>query len=80
MPTIVVYITLHWKSSWEPFLCTSHSNLLFRLQDKLLQLVNKTIIPVVSTVLSKSVISEDHASYLGVYEGAMGYHCIVTPI
>jgi indolepyruvate decarboxylase len=45
----------------------------FGLQDKLLQLIDKTNIPVVSTVLSKSTISEDHPSYLGVYEGAMGF-------
>ena len=32
----------------------------FGLQNKLLQLIAKTNIPVVATVLSKSVISEDH--------------------
>ncbi len=45
----------------------------FGLQDKLLQLTYKTNIPLVATVLSKSVISEDHPSYIGVYEGAMGH-------
>ncbi|HZD34793.1 MAG TPA: thiamine pyrophosphate-binding protein [Nitrososphaeraceae archaeon] len=44
----------------------------FSLQDRLLQLIDKTNIPVVSTVLSKSTLSEDHPCYLGVYEGAMG--------
>ena len=44
----------------------------FRLQDELLQLIEKTGIPVVATILSKSVISEYHPSYLGLYEGAMG--------
>src|ERR671931_1916567 len=48
----------------------------FGLQDKLLQLTYKTNIPVVATVLSKSVISEDHPSYLGVYEGAMGHQSV----
>jgi TPP-dependent 2-oxoacid decarboxylase len=48
----------------------------FGLQDKLLQLVDKTNIPVVSTVLSKSTISEDHPCYLGVYEGAMGFQSV----
>src|SRR6266487_3562581 len=44
----------------------------FGLQEKLLQLIDKTKIPFVSTVLSKSMINEDHPSFLGVYEGAMG--------
>jgi TPP-dependent 2-oxoacid decarboxylase len=48
----------------------------FGLQDKLLQLTDKTNIPVVATVLSKSVISEVHPLYLGVYEGAMGHESI----
>jgi len=46
------------------------------LQNKLLQLTDKTNIPVVATVLSKSVISEDHSSYIGVYEGAMGHRSV----
>ena len=45
----------------------------FGLQDKLLQLAIRANIPVVATVLSKSVISEVHPLYLGVYEGAMGH-------
>ncbi len=48
----------------------------FGLQDKLLQLTAKTNIPVVATVLSKSVISEHHLLYLGVYEGAMGHESV----
>jgi len=48
----------------------------FGLQEKLLQLIDKTKIPFVSTVLSKSVINEDHPSFLGVYEGAMGYESV----
>jgi indolepyruvate decarboxylase len=36
----------------------------------------KTDIPVVATILSKSIISEDHPSYLGLYEGAMGYEWV----
>ena len=36
----------------------------------------KTGIPVVATILSKSIISEDHPSYLGLYEGAMGYEWV----
>src|SRR6266446_5924968 len=44
----------------------------FGLQDQLLKLVNQTNIPVAATVLGKSVIGEQHPSYLGIYEGAMG--------
>jgi TPP-dependent 2-oxoacid decarboxylase len=48
----------------------------FGLQDKLLQLAIRANIPVVATVLSKSVISEVHPLYLGVYEGAMGHESV----
>ena len=44
----------------------------FGLQDEVLQLIEKTGIPVVATILSKSVISENYPYYLGLYEGAMG--------
>jgi indolepyruvate decarboxylase len=44
----------------------------FGLQRQLLQLAGRTNIPVASTLLGKSVIGEQHAFYLGVYEGAMG--------
>ncbi|HEV8715010.1 MAG TPA: thiamine pyrophosphate-dependent enzyme [Candidatus Binatia bacterium] len=45
----------------------------FGLQDALLQLIEKTDIPVAAMLLSKSVIGERHPRYLGVYEGAFGY-------
>ncbi|MCI0481016.1 MAG: thiamine pyrophosphate-dependent enzyme [Candidatus Dadabacteria bacterium] len=44
----------------------------FGLQDKLLELLDKTNIPFVTTILGKSVISETHPLCIGVYEGAMG--------
>jgi len=44
----------------------------FGLQNRLVELVERTRIPVAATILGKSVISEDHPLYLGVYEGAMG--------
>ncbi|HET7147524.1 MAG TPA: thiamine pyrophosphate-dependent enzyme [Candidatus Nitrosopolaris sp.] len=44
----------------------------FGLQDEMLQLIEKTGIPVVATILSKSVIRENYPYYLGLYEGAMG--------
>ena len=43
----------------------------FGFQPLLLRLLENTGIPVASTLLSKSVIREDHPQYLGVYEGAM---------
>jgi len=44
----------------------------FGLQELLLGLLEESKIPVASTILSKSVIVENHPQYLGVYEGAMG--------
>jgi indolepyruvate decarboxylase len=44
----------------------------FGLQDQVLELVEKSRIPVVATVLGKSVIGEQHPFYMGIYEGAMG--------
>jgi TPP-dependent 2-oxoacid decarboxylase len=64
------------NSSKQPVIIAGVEIHRFGLQDKLLQLTYKTNIPVVATVLSKSVISEDHPSYLGVYEGAMGYQSV----
>jgi indolepyruvate decarboxylase len=44
----------------------------FGLQDLLLQFVEKTNIAIAETILGKSVISEFHPNYIGLYEGAMG--------
>ncbi len=44
----------------------------FGLQELLLALLEKTNIPFASTILGKSVMSEQHPLCLGVYEGAMG--------
>lgn len=44
----------------------------FGLQKELVKLAEKTQIPVAATILGKSVISEKHPLYLGIYEGAMG--------
>jgi indolepyruvate decarboxylase len=45
----------------------------FGLQAALVELVEKTNIPVAASLLSKSVIAERHPCYLGIYEGAMGF-------
>lgn len=44
----------------------------FGLQPLLVRLTDKTRIPVAATILGKSVISEKHPNYIGIYEGAMG--------
>ncbi len=44
----------------------------FGLQDDLLRFIESTHIPVASTLLSKSVISENHQLYLGVYCADIG--------
>ncbi|HEV2394572.1 MAG TPA: thiamine pyrophosphate-dependent enzyme [Verrucomicrobiae bacterium] len=44
----------------------------FGLQDEVLDLVERTRIPIAATVLGKSVIGEQHPLYMGIYEGAMG--------
>jgi indolepyruvate decarboxylase len=45
----------------------------FGLQESLVELVDRTGFPVAATLLGKSVISERHGRYLGVYEGAIGH-------
>ena len=44
----------------------------FALQDQVLQFAERNNIPICATLLGKSVVSERHPLYLGVYEGAMG--------
>ena len=44
----------------------------FGLQNQVLQFAERNNIPICATLLGKSVISERHPLYLGVYEGAMG--------
>ncbi len=44
----------------------------FGMHEQLLSLAERHKIPICSTLLSKSVVSERHPLYLGVYEGAMG--------
>ncbi len=44
----------------------------FGLQDKLLAFAEGAGIPIVSTILGKSVVSERHPLFAGLYEGGMG--------
>ncbi len=44
----------------------------FGLQEDLLRLAESTGMPIATTILGKSVISEAHPLFAGVYEGAMG--------
>ena len=44
----------------------------FGLQQEVLKLAEKHNIPMCATLLGKSVVSEKHPLYLGIYEGAMG--------
>ncbi len=44
----------------------------FDLQDELLSLAEEARLPIATTILGKSVVSEAHPLFAGVYEGAMG--------
>jgi indolepyruvate decarboxylase len=44
----------------------------FGLQDDLIDLAESANLPIATTILGKSVISEGHPLFVGVYEGAMG--------
>jgi len=44
----------------------------FGLADELLQLAEGSQIPITTTMLGKSIISETHPLFVGLYEGAMG--------
>jgi len=44
----------------------------FGLQNQVIQFAEKNQIPIGATLLGKSVVSERHPLYVGVYEGAMG--------
>ena len=44
----------------------------FGLQDELLALAEEARLPIATTILGKSVVSEAHPLFVGVYEGGMG--------
>lgn len=48
----------------------------FGLRQEVLDLAEKNNIPMTATLLGKSVVSEKHPLYLGIYEGAMGNEAV----
>lgn len=52
----------------------------FGLQGLLVQLVERTGYPIAATLLGKSVISERHPQYVGLYEGAMGHERVTRVV
>ncbi|TVQ04241.1 MAG: alpha-keto acid decarboxylase family protein [Planctomycetaceae bacterium] len=44
----------------------------FGLQDDLITLAEQAAIPIAATILGKSVVSERHPQYIGLYQGEMG--------
>jgi len=59
-------------AAWRPMILADVEIHRFGLQDELLALAEQTGMPIATTILGKSVISEGHPLFAGVYEGAMG--------
>ena len=60
------------NSSKKPVIIAGIEMHRFGLRKEVLKLAEKTKIPICATLLGKSVVSEKHPLYLGLYEGAMG--------
>lgn len=60
------------KESSSPIIWAGHELQRFHLTDPLLQFAETYRIPIVSTLLGKTVISEFHPLFVGIYQGAMG--------
>jgi indolepyruvate decarboxylase len=60
------------SSSQKPVIIAGVEIHRFGLQDELLALAEGSRIPITTTMLGKSVISEVHPLFVGLYEGAMG--------
>lgn len=52
----------------------------FGLQDALLGLAEEAGLPIATTILGKSVISEAHPLFVGLYEGAMGHEAVTRRV
>jgi TPP-dependent 2-oxoacid decarboxylase len=64
------------ESSKKPIILAGVELHRYGLQDKLISIMERSNIPVASTLSSKSVISELHPLYPGLYEGAMGHNSV----
>ncbi len=60
------------RAAERPIILTDVEVHRFGLQDSLLALAEEANLPIATTILGKSVISEAHKLFVGVYEGAMG--------
>ena len=60
------------KSAKQPVILAGVEIHRFGLREQVLQFAESNNIPMCATLLGKSVVSEKHPLYLGVYEGAMG--------
>ena len=60
------------RAAQRPIILTDVEVHRFGLQDSLLALAEEANLPIATTILGKSVISEGHKLFVGVYEGAMG--------
>lgn len=64
------------QSSKQPVVIAGVEIHRFGLQQQVLQFIEQNRIPLCATLLGKSVVSEKHPLYLGVYEGAMGQRSV----
>ena len=62
----------HLNAARQPVIIAGIELHRFALRDQVLQFAERNNIPICATLLGKSVVSERHPLYLGVYEGAMG--------
>lgn len=62
----------HLSAATKPVIIAGIEVHRFGLRDQILKLAEQNNIPICATLLGKSVVSERHPLYLGVYEGAMG--------
>ncbi len=60
------------KESHHPIIWAGHELHRFRLTEQLLRFAEAYRIPIASTLLGKTVISEFHPLFIGIYQGAMG--------
>lgn len=60
------------KSAERPMILADVEIHRFGLQDDMLALAEGAGLPIATTILGKSVVSESHPLFVGVYEGAMG--------